>query len=1006
MKRLLLFLTFSAIALQGFSQDRVVTGTVTSKEDGATLIGVTVLVKNTVNGAITDIDGKYRINLSPSDSILVFSYIGYQNVEIAVKKQRSINVTMSPDVQELNEVVVTGYSQQEKKTISGSISSISAEDFKEMPVVGMDQALQGRAAGVMVTQSSGTPGGGMMIRVRGNSSISGSNSPLFIVDGIPVAQGNLTGRSFGGQGDNALSTINPNDIESIQILKDASAKAIYGSRASNGVVLITTKKGKTRQKTKINFETQRGVIDPVGRIDLLNSEELLELQRETYANAGDDPDKAGIPGITDGVDTDWIDVVTRQAIVQSYQLSAQGGSNKTKFYISAAYRDEEGVIQNNKFERWSGTFNIDHNATDKFRFGINMTMARTLNKRVKGDNFLDGVYSGAIRSLPWYEPYNEEGRLNAPGDVGYADFPNFNPLAQATEPRFDTHANKLTGGLYAEYDLTSDLVFKTKFSIDYNGSAEDQFEPSTTAIGGTLDFTQGQGYGIYSTFEGATLLNTTLLTYNKQISDKHRIGILLGGEVLKSTSRGGSASGILFPNDQFTYLQSAGLVFDGSSYLVESGLLSAFAEVNYDYEEKYLVKLNARYDGSSRFGEDKRFGFFPAASLGWRIAQESFMENIEKISELKLRASAGVTGNQSIGNFLFLESWAAGTAYNGVPAIAPVNLANPLLQWEQTLEGNVGLDLGFFDNRLEINLDAYYNVTGDLLLSETLPFTTGFGSVQGNLGEIVNKGLELNLNGVIIDKNFKWNAGMNLSGNRNEVVELATDEPQYAGYQTFTNSTHIITPGSPLGTFWGLRFLGVDPGTGDAIYDDINNDGQLTADDGVIIGNAQPDLTGGFTSNMYYKNFDLAIFFQFSYGNEMINFANTGLLNSGENVDENQITKALQRWRKPGDITDVPRYELGNTFNNRFSSRFVEDGSYLRLKNVSLGYNIPDVMLNKIKLSSARIYVSGTNLYTLTNYSGADPEVNTNDGSTVSQGMDFYTFPQVRTMLVGLNIGF
>lgn len=1004
MNRIFICWIFILLTVPLFAQEKTISGIITSSEDGLPLTGVTVKLKNSAIGTISDVDGKYRIPVPPGDVELIFSFVGYQEQVIAAGNRTLINIIMNPSVKELSEVVVTGYTTQEKKTITGSITSVSAADFKDMPVSGMDQALQGRAAGVVVTQSSGTPGGGIMIRVRGNSSISGSNRPLFIVDGVPIADGGLSGRSFGGQQDNALATLNPNDIESIEILKDASAKAIYGSRAANGVILITTKRGKTDTKTNINLEVQRGMIDPVGRVELLNSQELLELQREALRNAGQNPDLAGIPGVTDAINTDWIDVVSRTGILQQYQLSAQGGTNKTKFYLSGSYRDEEGVIFNNKFERWTGTFNLDHNATDKLRFGINASLARTLNKRIKGDNFLDGVYSGALRSLPWYEPYNEEGRLNAPGDIGYAAFPNFNPLAQAIEPRFDTYATKIIAGIYAEYELLPELVVRTKFNTDFNAVNEDQFEPSTTAIGGFLPNVGGQGYGVYSTSEFATLLNTTLITYNK-VKGNHQFGGLLGSEVLSSTGRSSNVQGILFPNDRLSYLTSSGLILDGSSFLIQNGLVSYFGEVNYNYKEKYLLKVNARYDGSSRFGRDRRFGFFPAVSLGWRITEEEFMKKFEFISEMKLRGSVGVTGNERIGNFLFLESWGAATAYNGVPAIAPATLANPLLQWEQTTEVNLGLDMGFFENRISFNAEVYYNQTNNLLLSETLPLTTGFGAVQGNLGQLTNKGAELTISTENLNKKLRWNTSFNISTNFNIVNRLATDEPQFAGYSTFTNSTHIVTPGHPLGSFWGLKFLGVDPATGDAIYEDVNQDGVITASDGQIIGNAQPLFTGGLSNSFSFKNFDLTAFFQFSYGNSMINFANTGMLNSGESLDENQIATARNRWRQPGDIASVPRYEFGNTFNNRFSSRFVEDGSFLRLKNVALGYTLPRAMAARYKLQSVRIFASGTNLWTLTRYTGADPEVNTLDGSTLAQGIDFYTLPQVRTLMMGINIG-
>jgi TonB-dependent starch-binding outer membrane protein SusC len=1002
---LLLALCLTVLPLLSLAQDRTVSGRVTDAA-GNVLPGVNISILNTSAGTITDIEGNYSLQVPADATVLVFSYIGYVRIEEPLNGRSRIDIALLEDTQQLEEIVVTGYSTQKKRDIIGSISSLSPETIKDMPIVGLDQALQGQMAGVAVTQSSGTPGGGIMVRVRGNSSISSSNRPLFIVDGIPVRDGGLTTRSFGGQGDNALAMLNPNDIESIEVLKDASAKAIYGSRAANGVVLITTKRGQSNARMTFDFDMQRGLVDLTKKLDLLNAGELLELQRESLRNAGEDPDGAGRPGITDGVDTDWIDAVTRQALLQQYQISGSGGSERTRVFLSAAYRDEEGVMLNNRFQRLTGTLNVDHDATSRLNIGVNLNISRTLNKRVKGDNFLDGVYSAAITSLPYFQPYDEDGRLYAPGDLGYAGFPNFNPVAQALEPRFDTYATRLLGGVSLRYQFSPKLVFNSRFSMDYITTIEDQYEPTTTAIGGFLVSVGQQGYGVYSSTEGSNFLNSNVLNYNTSFSGGHDLGVLVGTELISRITRDASVSGILFPSDDFTYLVSAGIVNQGSSNRVNSGLLSFFTEWNYKYKDKYLVSVSGRFDGSSRFGQDNKFGFFPAISLGWRLSEEAFIKQFAFIDDFKLRASFGLTGNERIGNFQFLGTWAAVNAYNGVPAIAPATLANPDLGWEQNQELNAGFDIAFLEGRIQTVVDYYYNRTNNLLLSETLPLTTGFGSVLGNLGEITNEGIEFSINSVNIDRALKWSTNFNISRNVNTVRKLATDEPQFSGYQTFTNSTHIVTPGAPLGTFWGLRFLGVDPATGDAIYFDRNNDGQITAEDGTIIGSAQPDFFGGLTNTLTYRNFDFSFFFQFSYGNEMINFSNTSLLNSGADIANNQSREALKRWRQPGDISSVPKYEFGNTDNSRFSSRFVEDASYLRLKNVSLGYRVPERLLGRFLVRSARIYASATNLLTFSPYTGADPEVNSLDGSTVAQGLDLYTFPQVRTLLLGLTIGF
>ena len=1006
MKKILLFFYASVFSLQLAAQDEdlIVSGTVTD-EKGDPIPGVNIFVRNTSTGTISEFNGNYRLVAPANAQFIVYSFIGYQTVEEPINNRNIIDIVLKEDAQELEEIIVTGYSSQKKADVIGSISSLNPEVVKDMPITGLDQALQGQVPGVSVTQSSGTPGGGIMVRIRGNSSISSSNRPLYIVDGIPVRDGGLSTRDFGGQSDNALATLNPNDIESIEILKDASAKAIYGSRAANGVVIITTKRGKADSPTTFDVDIQRGVIDPTNTLEVLNASELLQLQREALINAGEDPDDAGIPGVTDAINTDWQKEVMRQAIVQQYQLSTRGGSEKTQFYISAAYRDEEGVMLNNDFKRGTLAANIDHQPSKRLSFGLNLNLARTRNNRVKGDNFLDGVYNAALTSLPYYQPYDEEGRLYAPGDAGYAGFPNFNPVGQAIEPRFDTFTTRILGGISARYEIIPNLYFSTKFNVDYFSTIEDQFEPTTSAIGGFLQSVGQQGYGIYSTTESSTLLNNNVLSYNTSIGDQHEIGALLGTEFISRTSRSGSTVGILFPSDDFTYLTSAGLILDGSSFLVNSGLISFFGEANYKFKGKYLAKASVRYDGSSRFGENRKYGLFPAFSLGWRISEEQLLDQVSWLDDFKLRASYGITGNERIGNFQYLGTWGATTAYNGIPAVGPANLGNPNLGWEQTAEFDVGADLAFLAGRIQIIFDYYYNYTTDLLSNETLPFTTGFGSILGNIGEVSNEGLELTLSTVNIDNKIKWSTQFNISTNRNIVRKLASDELQFRGYQTFTGSTHIISLGKPLGTFWGLKYLGVDPGTGNAIYHDKDNDGEITDKDGTIIGDAQPDFFGGMTNTFAFRGFDLSVFLQYSYGNEMINFGNTTLLNSGEEINNNQSREALKRWKEEGDIATIPKYEFGNTFNNRFSSRFVEDASYLRVKNVTLGYSLNEQILSRLRLKRLRIYASGTNIWTLTNYSGADPEVNSLDGSTTAQGLDLYTFPQVRTILVGLNLG-
>jgi len=958
------------------------------------------VVKGTSKGVITDLEGRFALEAT-SGSVLVFSFIGYKTQEVLISTQSTLALQLEEEPKELSEVVVVGYSSVERREITGSIASVKADKFREISLNGIDQALQGQAPGVQVVQSSGTPGGGISVRIRGNTSISASNRPLFIVDGVPVETGSLSLRDFGGQDDNALSLVNPNDIESIQILKDASAKAMYGSRGANGVVLIRTKKG-NKALTRINIDVQRGIIDPVKKLKLLGSTELLQLQREAMTNAGHDPDKAGLtPGITDAVNTNWLDAIFRRGIMQQYQLSASGGDENTTYYLSGGYRDEEGIQLNNRFQRYSMSLNVDRKFSPKLTVGNNLTLAYSINHRVKGDNFLDGVYSGAIKSLPYNVPYDENGNIVGPSSPLYAAFPNFNPVGQALLPRFLASTVKVLGNLNATYKFNEDFSLRSQAGIDYNDVTEDQYESSQTAIGGYLSSVGGQGYGIFSTSKSVNFILNSVLSFKKKITD-HDISALAGVEMIQRPTIYGTVTGRLFPSDDFTYITSAGIVDQGSSGRVKSGLLSGFAEGKYSYKDKYLFSLAMRADGSSRFGPGNRFGYFPAVSGAWRISEENFFKS-EVIEDLKLKASVGFTGNERIGDFKFLGAWAS-VPYNGTTGVAPSTIANPNLKWETTRELNVGVDISLFNGRIQSTVEAYLNKTSDLLFNRPYASTTGFSSVLDNIGDIQNKGLEFGITSVNLDGAVKWTTEVNLSKNINKILFLADSVPIYAGYSAEgTSATNIVQQGQPLGTFIGLNFLGVDPATGNAIYEDRNKDGKISNDDQMIIGHALPKLTGGVTNRFVYMNFDLNVFFQFSVGNDVLNLTKASLVNSGSDLTSNQSVDALRRWQKPGDITDVPRYIEGNTFNHYHSNRLIEDGSYLRLKNLGVGYTLPSKWSDKVMLNRLRVYASATNILTFTKYSGADPEVSTLDGSTTAQGIDFFTLPQVKTVSIGLN---
>ncbi len=1002
MRRFLLFF-FSLAFIGNLAAQERVTGKVKSAADNSGLPGVNVVIKGTSQGTITDLEGQFSIEVS-TGATLQFSFVGYKSQEIVYAGQTNISIALEEQARELGEVIVVGYSSVEKRDITGAVTTVNAEKLKGISFNGLDQALQGQAAGVQVTQSSGTPGGGVSVRIRGVTSISAGNTPLYVIDGIPVETGGLSSRSFGGQNDNALSLINPNDIESYNILSDASAKALYGSRASNGVVVITTKRGKNAS-AKITFDVQRGIVDPVRTLKLLNSTQLLELQREAVTNAGQNPDALGlIPGVTDAVNTNWQDEVLRTGIMQQYQLSATGGDDNTKYYISGSFREEEGVQINNKFQRGSMTINLDQKLTPKLSIATNMTISRALNKRVKGDNFLDGVYSGAVKSLPYFTPYDEQGNLVGPSSPLYAAFPNFNPVAQALLPRFNTITVKALGNVNATYQFNPNLKLKAQASLDYNNVTEDQYESSQTAIGGYLPSIGGQGYGVFSASTFTNLDSYVTLSYNKELAPKHKISAILGSELYQNNGISGNLQGRLFPSDDFTYITSAGIVDAGSSLREPShSILSFFGESRYDYDDRILVTASMRTDGSSNFGKNHRFGYFPSLSAAWRISQEKFFPSTF-VNDLKLRSSIGLTGNERIGAFNFLGTWGQST-YSGTSGVTPNNVPNPNIKWETTRELNVGIDIGMWEGRIQSTINTYYNKTSDLLLTRPYPLTTGFGGIADNIGEMENKGIELSVTSVNIDKALRWTTTLNMSKNVNKILFLADSIPLYRGYSgEGVDGTNIIKQGQPLGSFWGLNYLGVNPATGNAMYEDRNKDGLINNSDAMVIGNAQPKFIGGITNQFQYGRFDLSVFFNFSVGNKVLNFSKSALVNMGADIHTNQSIDALRRWQKPGDITDIPKYELGSTLNNLLSNRLLEDASYLRLKNVSFGYSLPARIIDRLKLNQLRVYASATNLWTLTKYTGSDPEVSTLDGSTAAQGIDFFTLPQVRTISVGINV--
>lgn len=947
-----------------------VSGNVRAAEDGISLPGVNVYVKGTTTGTITDFDGNFELQLPPDARILVFSLVGMKTIEMPVGEQTEFNILMESDQIGLEEVIVVGYGTQSRKLVTGSVGVVDEEAIREIPLRTIDGVMQGKASGVYVQQNSGTPGGAMSVRIRGNSSILAGNQPLYVVDGVPITSGNFGQIGFSGQGINALSDINPNDIESISVLKDASATAIYGARATNGVILITTKRG-AQKKTSINFSMTHGIQQLANKLDMMNAEQWHEYK-------GTEPT---------GIDTDWLDEIFRTAPTANYEISASGGDEKTKFFISGTYYDQTGILLGTDYQRLSGRINLDHQVNSKLLVGTSMSLSYSLNNRMEGDQSLNAPLPNSISLLPVYPVYNEDGTYNEDGAFA-------NPVAIANEAINEAHSYRTLANVFADYSILQNLIFSTKWSVDYLSLREHSYDPITTRQGA-----RSNGIGLFANSNVMNMVSNNLLKYDDSFGD-HNLDALAGYSFERLQLRSAFIRGTDFPNEQFQYLASAGTITGADARARDRGLSSYFARLNYNYKYKYMLSLTARYDGSSKFGANYRYGMFPSASASWRISEEDFMQAFGSINELRFRTSYGLTGNDGIGDFRHQALFGGGYNYMGNPGIAPRQLENPDLKWETTAQFNIGLDIELFRERLSLSVDYYNNQTSDLLFDRPVSMTSGFNWITTNVGELENKGFEFELSTVNLMEPLSWTTSLNMTFNRNKIKSLYKDQP----LDNLGRGSNRFEVGEPVGIFYGFRSLGVDPSTGDIVFDDVNGDGEITAEDRVKIGDPNPKFIGGLTNTFTYNQFDLSIFFQFSYGNDIFN--GTRIYIESMKGNDNQLTVVADRWQQPGDITDIPRAtEADPNNNNRISSRFVEDGSYLRLKNLSLGYNLSSRATEKMGIKNARIYASSYNLLTFTNYSGMDPEVHYSGDDDLRMGTDFFTYPQARSFLIGINLG-
>ncbi|MDP3452018.1 MAG: TonB-dependent receptor [Bacteroidales bacterium] len=985
------------------------------------IMGVNVSVLGERRGVITDAMGLFTLQTG-RDKTISFSCLGYKSRELPANQLTGGPVVLQEDASLLDELVVIGYGTKRKRDLTGSIASVSSKDIESTPIKDVLTAMQGRVAGVQIISSSGAPGSSMQIRVRGASSLNSGNSPLYVVDGIPIETTSSSLLNVDDEhGLSALSYLNPGDIESIEVLKDAASSSIYGSRAANGVVLITTKRGK-EGRAKISLNSTFGVSNITRKLSVLNSRQWREFIIEGYKNYDQHMGLAKETAIhwtvvdslnpVNSGDGDWQSLMYNTAYEKQIGLNISGGSKNMLYSVSTSYLDQEGIIRNSKYKRFTTRANTEFIATEHIKVGTNIAYTYSTNDRISAGGM--GNRSMVVALLTRPPTY----ALNYP-DGSYLGYLNGkrNPIALAEECLHLNTSHRVNANEYLEIKFTDWLKFKSSLSVDFEAMKEDEFFPTT------VDYRVGYNTGAVRVAEYFTWANENYFTYNQSFG-QHHVGGLLGFSQQEWKTDVTGLNGLSFVSDDIRTLNGAGTI-SGQEVNVAYGhsMASFFARGTYDYKGKYLFEANIRADGSSRFGKNNRFGYFPSASAAWRFSDEKWFRNLKFINDAKIRVSIGQTGNEAIDNYTAQGTFITGRNYLTNAGVAPNQMPNADLTWETTTQYNLGLDLSFFYGRLDFVFDAYIKNTSDLLYEVPMPNTTGFSSVINNVGEIQNKGLEFSITSRNFVNDFKWSTSFNISFNKNKVLSLPK-EVLVNGYIQ-NGSFHILKEGEPVSTFFGYKYKGIyaydtdntnqlrhltSTGKifkgGDVIWEDIDKNGYIDQNDRTIIGNAQPLFVGGLSNDFSYKNFSLNVFMQFCYGNDIYNNVDyyRNSIFSYNNVSTEFYYNA---WRNQGDVTNHPKVVRNDPMQNeaRVQSRWVEDGSYLKIKTATLSYEVPKKIVDKINLQSLRLYITGSNLLTFTNYSGYDPDVNTL-ASGLRQGVDYGSYPQSRTFLFGLNIGF
>lgn len=960
---------------------------------GIPLPGVSVSEKGTANGIITDTNGNFKLSVASQSAVLVFRFVGYITQELAVGSQTTFSIVLAEDVKSLNEVVVVGYGTQKKRDLTGAITSLNSKDIGNQPVPDAGQAIEGKAAGVQVI-TSGAPGANSSIQIRGLGSINDS-SPLLVIDGVPTPGGI-----------NYLNTINPNDIATIDVLKDASSAAIYGSQGANGVILVTTKKG-TAGQNHLNIDVFAGMQSVAKKLNLLNASQFALLNNEELTNAGRATNPAYATPSSLGAGTNWLNAILRNAPIQSYSLSYSGGTNKSDFYVSGAVLDQQGVVIDSKYRRYNVQFNSNQHLFSWLKTGN--TLAMSHDEKPTGG----GTVSGALASNPVLPVYNADGSYSGP--VGQSQWygSQTNPVGLYNLVQNNTNGYNIIGSVYGEATIIPGLTFRTTpgltatFYDTRTWAPENNLQPSP----------QTQSYLGESFNKSITYNWDNYLTYNAYFGRDHHLTILAGTSAEANTynNMNGNISG--FASDLTQQLNNGTVQPNIGGTSNQWSLFSLMGRVNYSYKDRYLLTATVRRDGSSRFGENKKYGIFPSASLAWRVSEEPFFKNNDFFDDLKIRAGYGTTGNQNgIGNYSFASGLTSAVyVFNGntVPIELAQSAANPNLSWETIQSTNIGIDATFLHQRINLTVDGYIKNTTGMLVPYTLPISTGYTvSPPINAGKVQNKGIEVTINSRNLVGAFTWNSNFNISINRNKILSLDQNAQLFPqGSSIGLNGYLAINKvGYPINSFYGYVTQGVfqtaydvmahatqtGAAPGDIRFKDLNNDGVINDKDRTIIGNPNPKFIYALNNTFAYKGVDLSVVLQGTYGNDIFN-ANNLLLTAMSGAN-NQVNTVLGRWEGQGTSNTVPRAVFGDpNGNSQNSDRYIEDGSYLRIRNVTLGYTLPKALAQRIKLSSIRVYVAGQNLYTFTKYTGVDPEVGLN-------GIDNNVYPVVRTISFGLNL--